>query len=75
MQKNILVALGVLLGIVFLIAAFLYFTLPAHALPSFFPGYDATLSKIHKTHAIGSLGLALVSFAFAWMSSGKKSSK
>jgi len=66
---------AVIVGILLLVAAGIYFTTPAHALPMFFPGYDAALSKIHITHAIGTFGLALACFAFAWFQTGKKLSK
>lgn len=67
--------LAILAGLLLLVASFMYFTTPAHALPSFFPGYDMTLTKIHKTHAIAAFCLALACFAFAWFQTGKKSSK
>jgi hypothetical protein len=67
--------LAVAIGILLLVVAGIYLTTPAHALPSFFPGYDSTLTKVHRTHGIGALGLALVCFAFAWFQTGKKSTK
>jgi len=73
-MKNLLVALAVILGIVFVVIAGVYAALPAHSLPTFFPGYTVGLAKHHYTHAVASLVLGLVCFAYAWMSSGKKSS-
>lgn len=72
-MKSLLVIVAVLLGIVFLVAGIMYAALPAHSLPAFFPGY-ASLTKHHYTHAVASLGLGVVCFAFAWMKSGKKKS-
>ncbi len=69
-----LVVLALILGIILLIAAVVYFITPASALPSFMPGYDVTLTKTHLKHGIGSLFLSLALFAFAWFNSKKKSS-
>lgn len=63
------------LGIVFLILAFLYFTTPAQSLPRFLPGHEAGVVKTHFKHGLGMVILALGSFAFVWFQSGKKSSK
>lgn len=70
-----LVILAGIVGIIFLILAAVYFSTPANSLPSFLPGFDASLTKIHYKHGIGLLLLALASFAFAWFKSGKKSSQ
>jgi len=58
-------------GFILLVFAFIYFTTPAKSLPVFLPGYQAGLSKIHRTHAIASFILGLMAFAFAWFQSGK----
>lgn len=65
--------LAVLVGILFIVAGVIYFSTPAHSLPTFFPGYDPALSKIHRTHGIGALGLGILSFVFAWFQTSKKS--
>lgn len=69
-----LVVVSVLVGIVFLVIAGVYFMTPANHLPSFFPGFDSTVTKAHYKHGIGALGLAVATFIFAWFQSGKKSS-
>lgn len=61
-----------LLGVIFLLLAFVYFTNQAQNLPAFLPGHQAGLTKIHRTHAIASLVVALLLFAFAWFQSGNK---
>lgn len=73
-MKNLLVPLVVVFGTLLVVAGALYAALPAHSLPTFFPGYSAGLAKHHYTHAVASFGLGLVCFAYAWMTSGKKSS-
>ncbi|MBV9287889.1 MAG: hypothetical protein JO288_08705 [Hyphomicrobiales bacterium] len=56
-----------LLGVVFLVAAAMYWFVPAGSLPSFFPGFEAGSDHIHHRHGIVSLVIALVLFAFAWL--------
>jgi zinc transporter ZupT len=64
----ILVALGALL----LIAAVVYLTQPANALPGFFPGADAANSAKHIKHGIAAAGLGVLLFVGAWMTTGSK---
>lgn len=71
MNKKIFAVLGIILGILLIVVAVIYFTTPAKNLPSFFPGYDVELSKIHFKHAIGSLLLGLGAFIFSWFQTGK----
>ena len=55
-----------LLAIICVIAAVMYFTMPAGQLPSFMPGYLAGSDHIHKTHAIAAAVGAVVLFAIGW---------
>jgi hypothetical protein len=55
-----------LLAIICVIAAVMYFVMPAGQLPSFMPGYDAGSDHIHKTHAIAAAAAAVVLFAIGW---------
>jgi hypothetical protein len=61
-----------LLGVLFLAVAAAYWFVPASGLPSFFPGFKAGSDHIAVKHAIGSLIIALVLFAFAWLQSRRK---
>ncbi|HSW87838.1 MAG TPA: hypothetical protein VLG12_01625 [Candidatus Saccharimonadales bacterium] len=70
-----LVLFAVILGIVFLILAGIYFMEPARSLPAFLPGYEAKVATHHYKHGIGVLILGLACFAFAWFQSGSKKSK
>jgi hypothetical protein len=47
----------------------MYWFVPAGSLPSFIPGFIAGSAYIHVKHAIVSLIIALVLFAFAWFQS------
>jgi hypothetical protein len=75
MSKNrALIVPAVLLGIVFLAIAVVYFVSTAHGLPSFFPGHvGASSSEAHHHHAkhgIAALVLAAVCLVFAWFQTG-----
>jgi NADH:ubiquinone oxidoreductase subunit 5 (subunit L)/multisubunit Na+/H+ antiporter MnhA subunit len=67
---------AVVLGVVLIVVAAIYFAEPAHSLPSFFPGHvSATSSEAghhHTKHAIAALVVALAAFAFAWFQTGPK---
>jgi hypothetical protein len=41
-----------LLGVVLLIVAGVYFLMPADQLPSFFPGHEAGVMRVHTKHGI-----------------------
>lgn len=57
-----------LLGVVLLVVAAVYFLIPADQLPSFFPGYEAGVARVHAKHGIvsGVAGLVLI-VAGIWM--------
>jgi len=53
--------LAYVLGIICLIAAIVYFVMPAGSLPTFMPGYELGSQHIHKTHAIAAvIGAAIL---------------
>ncbi len=56
------------LGVVLIIVAGVYFLLPADQLPSFFPGHEAGVTRMHTKHGIaaGIAGLVLLA-AGVWM--------
>jgi Na+/H+ antiporter NhaD/arsenite permease-like protein len=66
----------VVLGIVLIAVAIIYFVTPEHSLPSFFPGHSsatsAEASHHHTKHGIAALVVALACFAFAWFQTGPK---
>ena len=73
-NDNLLVALAVVLGIVLIAIAVVYWAEPAHALPSFFPGHQAGSNHHHTKHGIAAFFVGLVCFAFAWFRTGPKRS-
>jgi NADH:ubiquinone oxidoreductase subunit 5 (subunit L)/multisubunit Na+/H+ antiporter MnhA subunit len=66
----------VLLGILLIVVAIVYFVTPEHSLPSFFPGHssatDPERNHHHTKHGIAALVVALACFAFAWFQTGPK---
>jgi hypothetical protein len=71
MQKNpALIIPAVVLGIVLLAIAVVYFVSTAHGLPSFFPGHVGARSSEahhhHTKHGIAALVLSVACFVFAW---------
>jgi Na+/H+ antiporter NhaD/arsenite permease-like protein len=67
---------AVILGVVLLVVAAIYFVQPEHSLPSFFPGHasatSAEANHHHTKHGIAALIVALACFAFAWFQTGPK---
>jgi Na+/H+ antiporter NhaD/arsenite permease-like protein len=71
-----LIVPAVILGVVLIVVAIVYFVEPAHSLPSFFPGHasagSAEANHHHTKHGIAALVVALACFAFAWFQTGPK---
>jgi uncharacterized RDD family membrane protein YckC len=61
---------AVIVGIVLLALAALYFVDSANSLPSFMPGHEAGSSHHHVKHGIAALILAIGAFIFAWFQTG-----
>jgi hypothetical protein len=67
---------AVILGILLIVVAVVYFAEPQHSLPSFFPGHSSAgdpEANHHPTkHGIAALVVAAALFAFAWFQSGPR---
>ncbi len=78
MNSNLrkLILPAVLLGVLLIVVAGVYFADSAHSLPSFFPGHVSASSSEanhhHTKHGIAALVVALACFAFAWFQTGPK---
>jgi hypothetical protein len=71
MTKNrALIIPALVLAVLLLVVAVLYWVEPAHSLPSFFPGHAAGSSHHHVKHGIAALVLALACLVFAWFQTG-----
>jgi hypothetical protein len=57
-----------LLGVLLLILAALYFVVPADQLPTFLPGHEAGVARVHVKHGVvaGVVGIVLLA-AGVWM--------
>jgi hypothetical protein len=73
-HRKWLVALAVVLGIVLVAVAAVYWAEPARSLPSFFPGHEAGSNHHHVKHGIAAFLVGLACFAFAWFNTGPKKS-
>jgi hypothetical protein len=58
--------LAYLLAIICVIAAVVYFVMPAGSLPAFMPGYEAGSAHLHTKHAMLTLVAAIVLFLIGW---------
>jgi hypothetical protein len=56
-----------LLAIICIIAAVMYFVMPAGQLPTFMPGFEVGSAHIHMKHAIIALLAAVVLFLIGWL--------
>jgi hypothetical protein len=59
--------LAYLLAIICIIAAVMYYMMPAGQLPTFMPGYIAGSTHIHTTHAIAAAAAGVVLFVVGWI--------
>ena len=71
-NRKWLVWLAVVLGVVLIVIAVIYWVEPAGSLPSFFPGHEAGSSHHHVKHGIAAFFVGLACLAFAWFNSGPK---
>ena len=71
-KSRSLILPAVLVGVVLLVVAVIYWVDPAKSLPSFFPGHAAGSSHHHIKHGIAAFVVALAAFAFAWFQTGPK---
>ncbi len=73
MNKKLIGIGGIVLGVLCLMLAFVYWTTPASLLPSFLPGHDPGSIGIHVKHGVAAFILGLAFFVLVWFASGKKS--
>ncbi len=73
-NDRLLVALGIVVGVVLIVVSIVYFAEPAKSLPSFFPGHQAGSAHHHVKHGIAALLVGLAAFVFSWFRSGPKRS-
>jgi hypothetical protein len=65
-KRRNLIAPAVVLGLLFLVLAVVYWVDSAGSLPSFLPGHEAGSAHHHIKHGIAAFVVALGCFVFAW---------
>jgi len=55
-----------LLGLVLILVAVVYFVTPADSLPSFVPGYEAGVARVHIKHGVVAAVIGVVLLAAGW---------
>jgi hypothetical protein len=72
MNRRLLSTLALLIGLLLVVVALVYWISPAGSLPHFFPGFTAGSAQRHVKHGLASFIVALGLFAYAWFQTGKK---
>jgi hypothetical protein len=71
-NDRLVAALAVVVGIVLIVIAIVYWIEPAKSLPGFFPGHEAGSGHHHVKHGIAAFLVGLACFVFAWFRTGPK---
>lgn len=61
---------AVILGVILMVIAIVYWTTDAGSLPSFFPGHESGSTHIHFKHGLAAAIVGLGCFVFAWFQTG-----
>jgi hypothetical protein len=73
-KNRALIVPAVVLGLVLIAIAIVYWAEPASSLPGFFPGHEHS-STHHVKHGIAAFLLGLALLAFAWFQTGGEKPK
>ena len=60
-------AIAFVLAIICIIAAVMYFVMPAGQLPTFMPGYEAGSAHVHVKHAVIAVVAAVILGVIGWL--------
>jgi len=66
-----LIVPAVILGVILLVIAGIYWIDDAGSLPSFFPGHEAGSTHVHFKHGLAAAGVGIGCFVFAWFQTGE----
>jgi UDP-N-acetylmuramyl pentapeptide phosphotransferase/UDP-N-acetylglucosamine-1-phosphate transferase len=66
---------ALVIGIVLIVVAVVYWAEPARSLPGFFPGHESGSGHHHTKHGIAAFVVGLACLAFAWFNSAPKKTK
>jgi uncharacterized membrane-anchored protein YitT (DUF2179 family) len=61
-------AIAIIVGVILIVVAAVYFLVPADSLPAFFPGHETGLMRVRTKHGMlaGTLGIVLIALSW-WM--------
>ena len=65
-----LIVAAVVIGVLLIVVAVVYWIDSAKDLPSFFPGHDAGSTHVHFKHGLAAAIVGLGCFVFAWFQTG-----
>src|SRR4051794_32024850 len=71
-NDRLLAVAAVVLGVVLIAIAVVYWAEPARSLPGFFPGHEAGSPHHHAKHGIAAFLLGVACLVFAWFRSGPR---
>ena len=63
---------AVVVGVVLIVLAFVYWIEPASSLPSFMPGHEAGSDHHHIKHGIAAFFVGVALLVYAWFQTGAK---
>ncbi len=69
-NRRLWAILAIVVGIVLIAIAIVYWAEPAKSLPSFFPGHQAGSGHHHTKHGIAAFLVGLACLVFAWFNTG-----
>ena len=72
-KRPALIVPAVVVGLLLIVVAVIYFVDSAGSLPSFFPGHQAGSAHHHVKHGIAALLLGLACLVLAWFQTGPAS--
>jgi uncharacterized membrane protein HdeD (DUF308 family) len=71
-RNRALTAAAIVLAVLLVVVAVVYFAEPAKSLPSFFPGHSSGSTHHHVKHGVAALVVGLALLAFAWFQTGPR---
>jgi hypothetical protein len=71
-RQRLLVWLAVIVGVLLIALAIVYWAEPAKSLPSFLPGHESGSGHHHVKHGIASFLLGIALLVYAWFQTGPK---
>ena len=69
-RKRLRSAAAIVVGVLLIVLAIVYWVEPAKSLPSFIPGHEAGSNHHHVKHGIAAFLVGLACLVFAWFNSG-----